>query len=403
MTATMFLKIVIVPISALIFLIDLIFIVELITGILSLLSGMGAKKTASAPLTDVAILVPAHNEAQTIADMISFWAGIDDISRKVMVVADNCTDKTAEIVSAGGIHVVARHDPGRRGKGYALAFGRNLLRENPPLAVIVLDADCQMAAADLDAIAHRCVAEGRPIQSSYWFRPDLSGTPIVQMSNFALVIKNHFRQRGAVAIGASAILTGSGMAFPWAIFDRLALETGNIVEDLQLTIELVESGQTVGFAPGAQTLSDSSSEFGTSAQRARWEGGFIKTSYQSSGKLVYQGIQDWYWPSIWLGLHLLVPPFTLLVMLNASLIVTISVMAIALRGFDLGLPAGILSGALFVILIGLATAWRIEGHRHITLRAIARVPAYITWKLAMYARLVAQKGPMTWQRTDRAG
>ncbi|WP_420383818.1 glycosyltransferase family 2 protein [Novosphingobium sp.] len=387
--------------ASIILMVDLTFAIELIIGILSGILKKSTEHAKGLYALDIAILVPAHNEAQTIANTIPFLLGIDDGMRRVTVIADNCTDQTAGIVASSGIHVINRHDPVRRGKGYALAFGRNFLRENPPSVVIVLDADCTLSAADIDSIAKRCIDEQRPIQSSYWFRPELSGTPIVQMSNFALMVKNHFRQRGAVAIGASAILTGSGMAFPWAIFDQLALETGNIVEDLMLTIELIESKITVGFAPFAQTLSNSSSEIGTSAQRARWEGGFLKTSYQSSRRLIYHGIRSGYWPSIWLGVHLMVPPFTLLVMLNAISIFFILAMAIALELRGLFFLAGILSVAMSVMFIGLICVWKIEGYRHLSFRAITKVPGYVVWKLAMYGSLLVQKGPMTWQRTDR--
>ena len=63
------------------------------------------------------------------------------------MVADNCSDDTAEIARTAGVDVVVRHDPERRGKGYALEFGVRQLRLNPP------DVDLEAWQASLDLVA----------------------------------------------------------------------------------------------------------------------------------------------------------------------------------------------------------------------------------------------------------
>ncbi|HEV2043515.1 MAG TPA: glycosyltransferase, partial [Sphingomicrobium sp.] len=70
------------------------------------------------------MVIPAHDEeasiAATIAALSVETAGIADL----LVVADNCSDHTAKIASAGGARTIVRTDPNSRGKGYALAFAR---------------------------------------------------------------------------------------------------------------------------------------------------------------------------------------------------------------------------------------------------------------------------------------
>src|SRR6186997_1018921 len=64
-----------------------------------------------------AILMPAHDEAAGSAvaiDTVLSQLRSDD---RLLVVADNCSDRTASIAAACGAQVVERHDPDRRGKG----------------------------------------------------------------------------------------------------------------------------------------------------------------------------------------------------------------------------------------------------------------------------------------------
>jgi cellulose synthase/poly-beta-1,6-N-acetylglucosamine synthase-like glycosyltransferase len=90
----------------------------------------------------IAVLVPAHNEAAGIgATLRSIRAQLQHGDR-VLVVADNCIDDTAAAASAAGAETIERHDPARRGKGYALDFGVRYLTLAPPEVVIIVDADC---------------------------------------------------------------------------------------------------------------------------------------------------------------------------------------------------------------------------------------------------------------------
>src|ERR1700683_5764217 len=89
------------------------------------------------PLNDVAsprvaVIVPAHNESAGIR------VALDSVMPQLMpgdrlvVVADNCTDDTAQVAAAAGAEVVERHDTSRRGKGCALDFGVRYLQLDPP-------------------------------------------------------------------------------------------------------------------------------------------------------------------------------------------------------------------------------------------------------------------------------
>src|SRR5207253_11170633 len=90
------------------------------------------------------LIVPAHDEEVGIARTVQSLLAIDypPELRRVIVVADNCTDRTADRAAAAGALVLVRDEPSRRGKGYALstAFAHSLATQSAD-AVVVVDAD----------------------------------------------------------------------------------------------------------------------------------------------------------------------------------------------------------------------------------------------------------------------
>ena len=101
----------------------------------------------------VAVLVPAHNESTGLLPTLAAIKQQLRAADSMLVVADNCTDDTAAVASAGGAEVVERHDPDRRGKGYALDFGLQHLSSAPPEIVIMIDADCGLAVYAINELA----------------------------------------------------------------------------------------------------------------------------------------------------------------------------------------------------------------------------------------------------------
>src|SRR5437764_12013144 len=75
-------------------------------------------------------LVPAHDEEAGIAATIANVREQLSPGDRILVVADNCTDRTAEAARKAGAEVAERADPDRRGKGFALDHGLRRLEEN---------------------------------------------------------------------------------------------------------------------------------------------------------------------------------------------------------------------------------------------------------------------------------
>lgn len=375
-------------------LVGAIFAVEMAVGLTA-----GSRRDAAPQIEprDIALVIPAHDEAAGIAAIIASLKAVLPPAVRMLVVADNCSDTTAAIARDSGAEVIERSDRDRRGKGFALAFGRDHLRTDPPRAAIVIDADCTAEAGALEHIAALAVASGRPVQATYLLVPRRDAAPMVQISNFAFLVKNFVRQNGARAIGAPALLTGSGMAFPWAIFDQAALATDNIVEDLALGIDLTRDSHAPLFDPGARVWTQPSTAGGTLTQRTRWENGFLTVARRQALPLIGEGLRHGRPALMWTGLHLLTPPLALLMALNGAVLLLLG--ALMLCGMA---PAPFAAAAaLFGVnaLLVLA-AWALHGRAYMGLGTILRLPFYLLWKLPIYLRLV-RGGETRWIRTER--
>src|SRR6185437_7495205 len=121
------------------------------------------------PASRFAIVVPAHNEELLIGTMLSSLAQIEYPPDRydIHIIADNCTERTAEIANAAGVHVQVRTDLEHRGKGYALSWAFNLLMNGAIHydAYVVLDADAVVAPGLLKALARGLARGGSALQS----------------------------------------------------------------------------------------------------------------------------------------------------------------------------------------------------------------------------------------------
>ncbi len=365
---------------------------------IEVIAGLRATPTARDGAIDVpetVIVMPAHDEATIIAATLTRLLPELPPTHRVLVVADNCDDDTADIAERAGAGVLRRNDPTRRGKGYALAHARDHLAAAPPAVVMVLDADGATDRESLVAMAR--AAATRPVQAVNLLSPDLAAAPMVQVSNFAFVIKNLIRQRGLWRLAGRVNLTGTGMAFPWPVFRDAGLATADIVEDLALGLELARRGQLPGFAADATVWSAASSAEGTLKQRTRWEGGFLATSRTRALPAIGAALRAGDLRGLWAGLSLAVPPLTLLLLLDAAGLMLLALLALAGASAS---PAVLLATLLLLSLVALAVAWARVGRPFLSGAAAARLPLYILWKIPLYLGL-ARKRPTSWLRAGR--
>lgn len=365
-----------------------------------LIAGLLPTRRADAPgrAASVAVLIPAHDEAGGIAATLAALRDVAPPDTRILVVADNCTDDTAHVARAAGAEAVERQDARQRGKGFALAFGRDhLALGSPPEAVIVLDADCRLAEGSIAALVREVLARNAPVQAVNLIAPDLTAPPMVQISSFAMVVKNLFRSRGMQRLGGAALLTGTGMAFPWALFAKAGLATGSIVEDLSLGIQMTRAGHAPYLVEDAHVRSAPAALGDALQQRRRWEHGFLDTLRRQALPVLASGLKRRSLHETLLGLHLLVPPLALLLAL-ATVAVAVLLGLTAIGGSPM--PAIALVALLLIVLVLVGIGWVVGGRPFLSGGALLRAPFYVLWKLPIYAGFL-KKPQASWTRTPR--
>jgi cellulose synthase/poly-beta-1,6-N-acetylglucosamine synthase-like glycosyltransferase len=294
--------------------------------------------------------------------------------------------------------VAERQSEEQRGKGYALAHGRSVLAADPPSVVIVVDADAIVQPGSVEALA-RVAVKGVPAQAVYLMVSDGPAPPIVQISNFAFLVKNMVRVRALGRIGRCALLTGSGMAFSWDVFAAAPLASGEITEDLNLGIALTRTFKAAKLVEQAVVLSEAAAFEASAQQRQRWEHGFLDNATRNALPLLWDGVSKGSRAMVALGLHLLVPPLALLMILSAAIwAVLIGVGLI----WSVWAPAVALSVLLTAAVLLTIAAWSRYGREMVSAKALARVPLYVLWKLPLYARFLVKR-EKSWVRTRRTG
>jgi cellulose synthase/poly-beta-1,6-N-acetylglucosamine synthase-like glycosyltransferase len=385
----------IAPILAPLTLLTFCFAVELLAGIRPL-----RRRPVSVPARATAVIVvPAHDEAAIIGHRLAALKEAAGDRARILVVADNCTDATAEIVRSLMADVIERVDAERRGKGFALDFARLHLKTNPPDVVLIIDADCATDALSIDQLVARSSASGRPCQAVNLQAPRPDGSPAVQLSTFAFFIKNVIRQRALQRITGHGQLLGTGMALPWAIFAGVELATSNIVEDLKLGLELAAAGHPPMFVEEANVWSNAETDRNTLSQRRRWEGGFLKNAFRAGPRMFGKSLLRGDIRGLWTAADMMIPPFALLILLDVTALAVAA--ALTWLGHARYWPVLALGASIVSAITTVCLAWRAGGSRFVSLGSLWRAPFYIAWKVPIYVAFALRGAPKDWERTGR--
>ncbi len=357
---------------------------------------------AAQPCSDaagrIAVLVPAHDEAlnirRTVENLRQDLRPID----RLLVVADNCDDDTAAIARAAGAEVVARHDPLRRGKGYALDFGLRHLASDPPDVVVIVDADCTVRPGSIGRVAAVALRACAPAQAHYRMELPPDAGLKLKIAGFAWRVKNLVRPLGYLHLGLPCQLMGSGMAFPWTLIEQADLADAHLVEDLKLGLEFARHRTAPRFVPQAEVTSVfPASAAGVATQRRRWEHGHLGMLVDVAPRLLWQGLRTANVGLLALAADLCIPPLALL-----ALSMTAAVLASTFAWWTLGwtTPASIAWTSCLAFALAVLGAWTRFGRDVLSLSEMTGIPLYVLWKVPVYLRFMLRR-ERDWVRSAR--
>ena len=354
----------------------------------------------SVPQPHFVIVVPAHDEAAGIAATVRSLAAMDYPvdRRRILVIADNCTDDTAARAASAGADVLERTDQLRRGKGFALAVGlRDALGDPAVDAVVVVDADTLVEPGLLLSAAAAMQRGAMVMQADYRVRDPLRSWRTTLME-IAFAAIHTVRNRGRERLGLSVGLRGNGMVFTRKALEICPYSSFGLVEDIEYAARLVDAGIRVAFLEGVTVRGDMPAAGKDAAsQRLRWEEGRRRLRREAAPRLARKAIRQRSPLLADAALELSAPPLARL---------AVPLIGAAAVAFGLGhyrQPARWSARVATLGLTSLAghvtTAWAKSGTGGRGIAALAKVPAYAAWKLTLAGPRRAVDG---WVRTPRS-
>ena len=365
--------------------------------LLQVMAAILLPKSVFKPLAErpsVAVLIPAHNESLVITKTIQTILPQLLPQDQILVVADNCTDETANMARSLGANVVERFNTTLRGKGYALDHGIQYLQNRPPQVVMIVDADCSISADFIQILAQACVQLQRPVQSLDLMLAPANANLKMKIAEFAWAVKNKVRPLGFKALGLPCQLMGTGMAFLWTDITKMSLANGHIAEDMKLGIDFCRAAKAAVFIPDVLVTSlFPQGEQATTTQRARWEHGHLGMIISEAPSLLLESLKSRNMQMLGLACDLIVPPLAVLVLLCVAVFI---VSFIAQAQLALLLSSILLAALTVAVLL----AWLFFGRAIISFKQLCYAPIYAMIKIPLYIKFFLNR-QVEWVRSKR--
>ena len=238
------------------------------------------KQQAQEPvwLYNYAILIAARNEEAVLPALIaSIRAQRYPAARlRIFVVADNCTDGTAEAARRAGAEVFERFDPSHVGKGWALDWLLSCLETEGRRfdGYFVFDAD-NLLDENCISEMNRVFSRGYDVVTGCRSAKNYGDNWISAACGLLFLRYSQFINRSLDRLGLSADVTGSGF-----LFSRRALERWGgwkfhlLCEDTECTARCLLEGQRVAYCEKAVFYDEQPTGLSQSfRQRVRWTRG----------------------------------------------------------------------------------------------------------------------------------
>ena len=241
----------------------IMFPIQIIVGIFTIyytviaLFGMWHRKETNlaAPKSRFAIVIPAHNEAMVLGDLLDNLRILKYPKElyDVFVIADNCTDNTADIARAHGAHVFALD------KKYD--------------AFCVFDSD-NLVHLDFLAVMNNRLLKGQKVLQGYLSAKNPTDTWVSGTFAIAFWTINHLWHLGKYNMGLSSCLGGTGMCIASDIVKKYGWGCDCLTEDMEFAMKCLSHGIRTCWVHDAIIYDEKPLSFMASCrQRKRWAQG----------------------------------------------------------------------------------------------------------------------------------
>ena len=246
-----------------------------------------------APMTNrYAVLISARNEEKVIGNLIgsirdqTYPSNLIDI----WLVADNCTDNTADVVRSLGCHVVERHNLELVGKGYALTYLLGHMLDigvaDDYEAYFVFDAD-NVLDVNYFREMNKTFDNGAVASTSYRNSKNYDSNWISAGYAVWFLREAKFLNQARLTLNTSCAVSGTGFFVSAKIIERNGGWKWHLLtEDIEFSANSILEGERISYTPTAVLYDEQPVTFRDSwNQRFRWAKGFYQVFWHYGARL----------------------------------------------------------------------------------------------------------------------
>ncbi|MDD4801455.1 MAG: glycosyltransferase family 2 protein [Syntrophomonas sp.] len=266
-----------------------------------------------------ALITAAHNEEAVIRYHLESLKQLNYPEElfDIYVIADNCTDNTAEVARQEGVKVVERFSP-QRGKGFALDWFFNTklftMEDENYDAICLFDADNVVSSNFLLEMNSKLKKGYRSIQG-YLDTKNPNDSWVSASYATAYWSMNRMWQLARHNKGLSNALGGTGVCLDYQLLKEYGWGATCLTEDLEFTMKLLLNGIKTSWAHEAKVYDEKPVYFSqTWRQRTRWLSGHWNVAFRYMVPLIKKGFREKKWYPIDGAIYLF-QPFAITIML----------------------------------------------------------------------------------------
>ncbi len=225
-------------------------------------------------------IIPAHNEESVVRNLIESLKNQNYPKElfDIYVIADNCTDKTAEIARDAGAIVYVRDNQEGRTKGHALQWflAKKIEEKADYDAFCVFDAD-NIVDKNFIKNMNKKLCQGEEVVQGY--RDIKNPTDSWIASGYAIFywMMNRFYHLARYNLGLSPLINGTGFMVKFDVIKPNGWNTYTLTEDIEFSLQRIIAGKKLGWATDAIVYDEQPVGFKQSwSQRSRWTVGHIQ-------------------------------------------------------------------------------------------------------------------------------
>ncbi len=322
------------------------------------------QEPAAAVMHRYGVMISARNEEAVIGQLIG---NIKEQNYPrdlitVFVVADNCSDATAEIARSAGAVVYERINKQQVGKGYALDFLLTKISEDYPRdafdGFFVFDAD-NLLDENYISEMNKTFSQGHRIITSYRNSKNYDGNWISAGYSLWFLRESQFLNNSRMRLGISCAVSGTGFLVHRDIIEKNGgWKFFLLTEDIEFSVHSIINGERIAFCRNAVLYDEQPTDFRQSwRQRLRWAKGFLQVFRKYGGALVKSIISKKSFSSY--DMLMIILPALFLTMFSVICNITATVIG-AMLGYDVFAAVSSLiwtcvNGYLLLFAIGLIT------------------------------------------------